>query len=40
MTYWKNIILFEITSELILKTNLIGNLFIAKKIENQSKISR
>ena len=40
MTYWKNIILFKITSELILKTNLIANLLIAKKIENESKISR
>ena len=40
MTYWKNIILFKIKSELILKTNLIKNLLIAKKIENESKISR
>ena len=30
ITYWKNIILFEIKSALILKKNLIANLFTKK----------
>ena len=37
MTFWKNIILFGIKSALILKKNLIANLFEIKKKEIEKK---